>query len=162
MSESNKFQSLIKESEKNKETVFIFWFEETLQRAKNILPGNIQQQFPLISTKEISSAHLAGKKVIFAEHYPLQQKEKELFERLHLSEVEIWSAMDEPLFKEFGSDKIIQMMKQFGMKEDQVIEHNMISKAIHTAQEKIEKKVALDQTSSSQEEWLRKNWKVLS
>ncbi len=153
-------QSIEKELEKNKETVFIFWFEETLQRAKNILPEKGQEQYPLFNTKEVSSVRLAGKKVIFGEHYPLSQKEKGLFEQLQLPEVQIWSAMDEPLFKEFGSDKIVQMMKQFGMKEDQVIEHNMISKAIHNAQEKIEKKVFVDQTSSSQEEWLRKNWRT--
>jgi preprotein translocase subunit SecA len=77
---------------------------------------------------------------------------------LNLQDVQVWSALDEPLFKHFGSDKIIQMMKQLGMKEDVAIEHNMISKAIQNAQEKISKKVLIDQAASSQEEWLKKNW----
>ena len=160
MHESVKLQSIANELEKNKETIFVFWFEETLDRARKILSEKDQEQSSLYNTKEIVAAHLAGKKVVFGEHYPLPQKEKELFEKLHLPEAEIWSAMDESLFKEFGSDKIVQMMKQFGMKEDQVIEHNMISKAIHNAQEKIETKVIVDQMASSQEEWLRKNWRT--
>lgn len=159
MNESAKIQSIIKDLAKNKETVFIFWFDDTLERVKNILPEKDSSQYSLLNTREAASIHLPVGKLIFAEHYPLPQKEKELFEKLKLAEAEVWSAMDEPLFKEFGSEKIVQMMKQFGMKEDQVIEHNMISKAIHNAQEKIEAKVTLDQMANSQEEWLRKNWK---
>jgi preprotein translocase subunit SecA len=70
----------------------------------------------------------------------LQQKENEFFQKLNLQEAEIWSALDEPLFKHFGSEKIIQMMKQLGMKENEAIENTMISKAILSIQAKISKK----------------------
>ncbi|MBK7308447.1 MAG: hypothetical protein IPI88_16550 [Chitinophagaceae bacterium] len=67
--------------------------------------------------------------------------------------------MDEPLFKHFGSDKLIPLMKMMGMKEDEVIEHNMVSKSIIKGQEKIGEQVTLEQAAVSQEEWMRKNIK---
>jgi preprotein translocase subunit SecA len=74
-----------------------------------------------------------------------------------LNEALIYSALDEPLFKHFGGDKIIQMMKQLGMKEDSMIEHKMVSKAIENAQEKIEKKVIAEQDASSPQKWIERN-----
>jgi preprotein translocase subunit SecA len=65
--------------------------------------------------------------------------------------------MDEPLFKHFGSEKLIPLMKMMGMKEDEVIEHSMVSKSIMKGQEKIAQQVSLEQTAGSQEEWMRKN-----
>ena len=108
--------------------------------------------------REVHSSQIVNKQVIFVEHYPLMQKEQELFVKLNLQQAEVWSALDESLFKQFGSDKIIHMMKQLGTKEDDVIEHAMISKAIQNTQEKISKKVLIDQTCTSQEEWMRRNW----
>ena len=71
----------------------------------------------------------------------------------------VFSAMDEPIFKHFGSDKLIPLMKMMGMKEDEVIEHNMVSKSIIKGQEKIGEQVTLEQSAGSQEEWMRKNIK---
>lgn len=159
MTQSAKWDALSALAGKEKNILLVFWFGETLrlaQEAMNTETGIIDRLFLV---NQIHLSQIADKKLVFAEHYPLAKKEKDFFEQMHLNEAEIWSAMDEPLFKEFGSDKIVQMMKQFGMKENQVIEHNMISKSIHNAQEKIEAKVMLDQMAGSQEEWLRKNWK---
>lgn len=160
MTQAAKWKALEAVGKKEQDVILIFWFDETLRQAQDALneETDITERFLLAS--QVHLQQVEGKKVVFAEHYPLPQKEKDFFERLQLQEAEIWSAMDEPLFKEFGSDKIVQMMKQFGMKEDQVIEHTMISKAIHNAQEKIETKVTADQMASSQEEWLGKNWKA--
>ena len=48
-------------------------------------------------------------------------------------------------------------MKLMGMKENEVIEHNMVSKSIIKGQEKIEAQVTLEQAASSQAEWMQKN-----
>jgi hypothetical protein len=158
MTEAAKWKALADQWKKNNNTVFVFWFDETLQKAETIFGQETAMPVELLRARDIHSPNPAGKQLIFAEHYPLPEKEKELFQRLNLPEIQVWSALDEPLFKEFGSDKIVQMMKQLGMKEDEVIENSMISKAISGAQEKISKKVLTDQTCPSQEEWLRKNW----
>ena len=104
----------------------------------------------LLTVKEIQALLLSGKKINFAEHYPLRQKEKAFFLKMNLQESEIWPAPDEPLFMHFGTIKIIQVMKQLGLKEEEAIKHFIISKAIQNAQEKISKKVRIDQTSTSQ------------
>ncbi|HYM95620.1 MAG TPA: hypothetical protein VET23_15890 [Chitinophagaceae bacterium] len=154
-----KWKALEELNKKENNIVVAFWFAESLQQAQEVfsLEGGIIENFYLAG--EIRLSQISGRHIVFAEHYPLSQKENELFEKLQLAEAEVWSAMDEPLFREFGSDKIVQMMKQLGMKENQVIENNLISKAIHNAQDKIGKKILTDQTASSQEDWLRKNWR---
>jgi hypothetical protein len=159
MTGAAKWNALLEKWKKSTEIIFIFWFDETRRQAESFFPKESGAGVNFYMAREIPSHQLVGRPLLFAEHYPLAEKERELFEKLQLEEAEVWSAMDEPLFKEFGSDKIVQMMKQFGMKDDQVIEHNMVSKAILTAQEKIGKKVLLDQSSASQEEWLRMNWR---
>ena len=50
-------------------------------------------------------------------------------------------------------------MKMLGMKEDEVIEHKMVTKSIIKGQEKIAQQVSLEQSANSQEEWMRKNVK---
>lgn len=158
MSESYKLKAFAEEWKKNRETVFIFWFDETLRAVETEMAKEITDPPLLFMARAVTAPQLAGKPVVFAEHYPLPQKENELFERLGLKEVRVWSALNEPLFHRFGGEKIIQMMKAMGMKEEEPVEHAMISKAIRNAQEKIEKKLELEQTAHSQEDWLQKNF----
>lgn len=159
MTQTAKWKALAEQWKKNNDIVFICWFDETKRQAEAAFANETSPHPELYATREIHASQLTDKKVIFIEHYPLAQKEKELFEKLQLTEVQVWSALDEPLFKEFGSDKIVQMMKQLGMKEDNVVEHSMISKSIHNAQEKIEKKIQAEQTCPSQKEWMEMNWR---
>jgi preprotein translocase subunit SecA len=67
--------------------------------------------------------------------------------------------MDEPLFKHLGSEKMIPMMKLLGMKENEVIEHSLVTKSIIKGQAKIAAQVTLEQSAQSQEEWLERNFK---
>jgi hypothetical protein len=157
ISETAKLNAFARQWDENKNTAWVFWFDDTLQKVQNVFQGITGEQPTLLTAREASSMLLQGKSVIFAEHYPLQQKETALFEKLHLKEAVIWSAMDEPLFRHFGAEKIVQLMRQLGMKEDEMIEHNMISKAIRNAQEKISKKVSMEFSASSQADWLSKN-----
>ena len=156
MSADAKWKAIEKEVNKNNPLAFIFWFDETLQRAESGLT-NQAGNYTLLTAREATQAHIAGKKVIIAEHYPMQQKENELHLKLGLNEVTYWSALDEPLFLRFGGEKIIQLMKQLGMKEEEAVEHAMISKSIRNAQEKIAAKVSFEQSSRSQKEWIEKN-----
>lgn len=78
---------------------------------------------------------------------------------MNLETVQVFSSLREPLFQQFGGEKIIQLMKQLGMKEEEVIENAMISKAIKKAQEKIEGKVISELPVRSQLDWIEKNYK---
>ena len=143
---------------RNNDTLFIFWFEETLQRVLDELNQSSSGPFQLFMAREIAKMHITGKPVVIAEHYPLAEKENELYKKLDLKEVKVWSALDEPLFHRFGGEKIIQLMRQLGMKEEEPVEHNMISKAIRNAQEKIASKITVEQSARSQQDWLAKNF----
>ena len=69
------------------------------------------------------------------------------------------ATLDEPLYKHFGADRIIDLVQKLGMKENEAIEHSMVSSSIKKAQKKIEKNVVFEQTAHSQSDWLQKNYK---
>ena len=102
---------------------------------------------------------LQSKTPVFVEHYPLHSKELELIKNWTAEKIIVYSAMDEPLFKHFGSEKLVPLMKMMGMKEDEVIEHSMVTKSIIKGQEKIASQVNSEHSASSQGEWMKKNIK---
>ena len=157
ISEPARLKAMFSQWKDDNNIVFIFWFDESLQQAQTFFSRQASETVSLLTAREATTAHLAGKTVIFAEHHPLRSKEEGLYSKMNLQTVQVYSSLSEPLFQQFGSDKIIQLMKQLGMNEDEIIEHDMVSKSIRKAQENIEKKVIVDQTASSQAEWLQKN-----
>jgi hypothetical protein len=157
MTEAAKLQAFVEEWKKDNTIFYVFWFDETLRNTELFFSKEIPAQAQFITAREATAHSLTGKTVIFAEHYPLHQKEKELFEKLNLGQAQIWSSLDEPLFKHFGGEKIVHLMKQLGMKENESVEHKMLSKAVQNAQEKIQKKVVIEQTAYSQKDWIEKN-----
>lgn len=157
ITEAAKLDAIIEQWKKDNNSVWICWFDDTLRRIEEKFAMVSTEPAPLFTAREVTAGHLNGKTVFFAEHHPLLEKEKQLFEKLQLKEAIVWSAMDEPLFKHFGADKIVQMMRQLGMKEDEMIRHNMISKSIRNAQEKIADKVQVESGAHSQADWMQKN-----
>jgi len=138
--------------------IFIFWFDESLDKAAVYFGNQTTAPITLLTAREAATPQITGRIPVFGEHFPLRNKEEELFSKLNLETVQVFSSLREPLFQQFGSDKIIQLMQQLGMKEDEIIEHAMISKAIKRAQEKIENKVTTDLTARSQQDWIDKNY----
>ncbi len=157
ISEEAKLQAMFNYWSNNKNIQFIFWFDDTLRQVESFFASKTSEPIQLLTARESSSYLLTGKIAVFAEHYPIHSKEEALYKKLNLEQVEVFSSLKEPLFQKFGGDKIIQLMQQLGMKEDEIIEHKMISNAIRKAQDKIEKKLLMEQTAHSQEDWLIKN-----
>lgn len=158
MTQEGKWKAFIELAKTNPDTLFVAWFDETRQQLEDIFNKQGLSIQNILSARECSSHQLQNNIVVFMEHYPLRSKEQSLFNELQRKDVLIYSALDEPLFTHFGGEKIIQMMKQLGIKETESIENSMLSNAIRNAQEKIEKKVLVDQTSRSQKDWLIKNF----
>ncbi len=144
---------------KEPDSLFICWFADTAVNFKEFFRQQGLNENLITETHHLHASKLQNKKPIFVEHYPLHTKEFDLVRNWDTGKIIVFSAMDEPLFKHFGSEKLIPLMKMLGMKEDEVIEHNMVSKSIIKGQEKIAKQVTLEQSASSQEEWMRKNIK---
>ena len=153
MSTKAKYEALNGLNKENA-SVIIFWFDES-QRKAETLAGGTSNNF--IQARDIHSHLIKNKEVIFAEHYPLSKKEQELFETLQLTSVVIYSALDEPLFINFGGESIIRVMQKLGILENESVEHTMISKSIRNAQQKLEKKISFEQAAHSAEDWFTKN-----
>ena len=147
ISEPAKLALLLEAWNKQPQSVIVCWFEDSLEKITVLL------------VRDALTAQRAGRTPIFAEHYPLLSKEQEAFRAMHLEKAVVYSSLREPLFNQFGGERIIQVMQQLGMKETELIEHSMISSAIRKAQDKIEQKTGLDHLSRSQEEWIEKNYK---
>lgn len=135
-------------------TIFVVWFDETFTQLNTFLE---QHNHPskVIMYRQVSAAH--ANDYVFAEHYPLVAKEKELFEKLNANNVVVLCGLDEPFFETFISERLVDMLGKLGMKEDDLIEHSMITSSIIRAQEKITSKVIIDNTARSQKEWLERN-----
>jgi hypothetical protein len=157
MSETAKWNGILDLWKKDQDLVIITWFNETNRHLTSLFAKEASSAARLFMAREVHSSELNGKHIIFAEHYPMRTKEQETFKQWHLTEAIVHSAMDEPLFLHFGGEKIIGMMKQLGMKDDNTIEHKMISGSIENAQDKIEKKVVAEQLANSQKDWIEKN-----
>ena len=156
-SEDYKLNGLVEQWKKSPGFIICCWFEETAEKIAIIFQNNLIENPPIYTTRQLHNAIIKDQAIVFAEHYPLRKKEEELFEQLAVEKITIYSALNEPLFLHFGGEKTLQLMKQLGMKEEEPIKNDLITKAIIWAQEKIEGKVDFEISCHSQSEWLKKN-----
>lgn len=100
---------------------------------------------------------------LFAGHYPLPSKEQPVIQKLNTSfpksEIIFCSSLDNPSFKIFGSDRIVDLLDNLGMKEDEAMEHAMVTKAMANARTKVESSITHETKADSEEEWFAKNVK---
>ncbi len=100
---------------------------------------------------------------LFAGHYPLPSKENKIIEKLSTSyptsPIAFYSSIDDAAFEPFGADRIAALLNQLGLKDDECIEHAMVSKAMARAREKIESKVQHEIVAKSESEWFLMNVK---
>lgn len=159
ISEQAKLAVLLEAWNKQPQSVIVCWFEDSLEKISAYMNEHSSVAVPVLLVRDALTAQRAGRTPLFAEHYPLHSKEQEAYQGMHLEKAVVYSSLREPLFNQFGGDKIIHVMQQLGMKETELIEHSMISSAIRKAQDKIEQKTPLDHLARSQEEWIEKNYK---
>jgi hypothetical protein len=102
--------------------------------------------------------------VLVAEHYPLPEGDEALFSFLSnlpcRSTVRFHSALDDPLFKIFGGDRIgrvIKMIQTLQPSENEYISHHLVTSAVREAQKNIKKKAKGDNKVDSMEEWFQYN-----
>ncbi|MBL7870794.1 MAG: hypothetical protein JNM78_04215 [Cyclobacteriaceae bacterium] len=100
---------------------------------------------------------------LFASHYPLPSKEDQIIQKLNATfphcPIIFYSSLDEPAFEIFGSDKIVGLLDRMGMKEEEAIEHSMVSQAMKRARTKVESSVAREIVTQSEREWYARNIK---
>lgn len=156
MTENAKWNACLQLLAENPNVQFVAWFEDTRKKLNELLEQHNHQHKVIMNRQAISSQKL---NYIFVEHYPLYSKEVDLFKQLELNEVTILNSLEEPLFMQFGSERIAPLLQKMGLLADEVIEHDMITHSIKRAQEKIASKVLVDNTAHNQGDWLLKNFK---
>src|SRR5215204_581297 len=122
-------------------TIFIGWFDDTIAELENFLGRYNSSPAIILNARTTHRTQVQGSPIIFIEHHPMKSKEELIFEQLGLKEAIILTSLDEPLVKIFGGEKLIDIMQKPGMKEDEVIEHKMVSHSIVNAQKKIEERM---------------------
>ena len=136
--------------------IIITWFEESYNRIEEALQSN-SLTTEIYMAREIAAHNIQNRNILFFEHYPSLTKENELLQKLQLDEAIFYSSLDEPLFLHFGGEKMISLIQQMGISENEAIEHPMVSTAIKNAQEKISKEVGIEYSAVSQADWFSKN-----
>jgi hypothetical protein len=157
MSQKAKWNACVQMMLINPGCLFVAWFEDTRSQLEH-LSSTQNAKVEVVLARTMDPAKAQNRMVVFTEHYPLSNVEQELFLKLNLKEVPVLSSLEEPLFMKFSGNNIIEMMKNLGMKEDEVIGHAMVTKAIRRAQEALEKS-GRDQQAASQQEWFSVNTK---
>ena len=133
---------------------------EALSKSKEVIV--IDQSFSSIKFQKLFPTLNAKFKchLLFLDHYPLPARENKLLESLNnLKNLSItfYSSLDNPLMATFGADNIISLMEKLGMKDDEAIEHSLVTKAMQNARKKLEEKVAIEHSANSETEWFDKN-----
>lgn len=152
-----KMHACLELSQKDNAYIFIAWFSDTATAFRNYFLEHGASADRIMEIKQLNASILQNCKPVFTEHYPLYTREEELVKGWGIEKMPVYSALDEPLFKHFGSEKLIPMMKLMGMKENEMIEHAMVTKSIIKGQRKIESQLTVEQHASSQDEWMKKN-----
>jgi len=141
----------------NPDCIFIAWFAETAATFEKFFTYYNIDRTRIILANENDAHLLQSHQPVFLEHYPLNAKELLLVKDWQLTGISVFSSMDEPLFKHFGSDKMVPLIKLLGFKESEAIEHSYVTESIIKGQNKIAVKVLVDQPAYSQAEWMTKN-----
>jgi hypothetical protein len=141
--------------QQNTTGVVVVWFQHDLEQLRTSLGNLAEDRF--ILADRLAFSHGSERSILFVGHYPVRATEYELFENQGLKEATVYSHLDMPLLKTFGSERIKELMIKMGMKEDEPLSHAMITSAIGNAQDKIAKSVITDMRAPSEEEWMRMN-----
>ena len=152
-----KMNDCVKLAKAQPDTLFISWFNDTGKKFKDFFIQNGLEESRVTEARYLHPAQLQNHTPVFIEHYPLHAKELALVENWNIKNIIVYSAMDEPLFKHFGSDKMIPLIKLLGMKENESIEHSFVTQSITKGQQKIADKVNIEQSANSQAEWMERN-----
>lgn len=152
MSHAAKLKACRQMLETNPDCLFIAWFQATFDELRQTL--NTEN---VLLAENANAGNTASRMVIFTEHYPIPATEQRLFEALDLKEAPVLTALDEPLILHFGGEKTVELLRKMGTSEDEVISHSFVNAAIRNAQEKIGKRVKIEQRRQSAEEWFKAN-----
>lgn len=99
---------------------------------------------------------------LFFGHYPIPTKENKTLEKINTlsnKTITFYSSLDDAAFKILGTDRIRATLEKLGLADEEAIEHDMVSRSMKNAREKIEENVKHEIVCSTEKEWYHKNYK---
>jgi hypothetical protein len=98
---------------------------------------------------------------LITEHHPMASKDQALIEAVTglrcKSRVIFHAALTDGLLSYFGGERLQGLLKQLRQQDEDCLSHPVISGAIRSAQEKIDKKVGREIRAHSAQEWFKYN-----
>jgi preprotein translocase subunit SecA len=113
--------------------------------------------------RHLGASEIKNQEILFivAEHHPLHECDEALLSFMSnlpcRSRIRFHSALDEPLLRMFGAERVLDIVKRLGLDERQYISHPLISSAIEKAQKRIKDKATGNQRVDSIDEWFHYN-----
>jgi hypothetical protein len=102
-------------------------------------------------------------RMLFAGHYPLHAKEEKILRKLRLlspaATFTFYSSLDEPVFDLFGGDSLALLLEKLGLKDDESIEHSLVSRFMERTRQKLDSLITHEVVMPSVEEWFQRNIK---
>jgi preprotein translocase subunit SecA len=99
--------------------------------------------------------------IIVAEHHPMQSRDQEVIDAAAKlackTQLCFYFSLDDPVMKHFGTASVKALFERLGIDKRECISHHLVTRAIRTAQEKIESKVGKDVPTHSVEDWFKYN-----
>lgn len=148
-------------TEANKSECAIYYFFEATGKELELLldaagPSGVQ----LIDARSVYGALTLPSRGFVAELYPITSPYHKLINTLRerkVTDVTLLSHLESPLFFKLGGERIKTLMNSLGLKEDESISHQLITRAIENLQRKLEEKVKTEKPANSIESWLDLN-----
>lgn len=154
-----KFQALTELLTTDSTVLVVAWFQDTFHQLQEFVQAANQSPDRVVLYRQVETLH-GNHRLVFAEHYPLQEKEAAVFGERMNQGITVYSALDEPLFLYFGADKMKPMLAMLGLKSGEAISHKMVTQAIARGQEKIAGLVQNDFGAQNQADWMNKHLPV--
>ncbi|MEM7368775.1 MAG: hypothetical protein AAF587_09225 [Bacteroidota bacterium] len=150
MTQSAKMRGCLKILQENSQAFLVAWSPLTVKQFQDFFHEHTNRE-PNITLASYLNA--TSGKVYFLEHHPRLSKEQAMFKAIGLKEAVFLNAMDDPLMQAFNSARMINMMERMGVKEDEIIQHTMITKSIANAQKKLDEHGAISRLPPEIREW---------
>ncbi len=157
MYKTYKWKGCIELSAEHPNAVLVSWFPDTAKEYIQFASKHNGTIPEVKDARHLVTSGFENKTIIFLEHYPILSKEQNLLQELKAEKIIVLNALDEPLLLSAGGVKIVSLMKTLGMQDEEKIEHALIGKSIRNFQEKLEKKISFESTTSSAEAWFERN-----
>lgn len=151
--------------------IIVYFFDDTKQHFIDVLQhksiafdenANASSAISLIKYDKITSTTaINNRPIIFIEHHPSFSKEENIKNSLlnehGIEQIQFYSSLEDHLFQLFGAERILSLMEKMGYKDNEVIEHSMISNSIVRAQQKLDSEINYASDTKNRLDWFKIN-----